>query len=65
MSAAMPISGDISLEALVSDSFKRSAMRPVKLEGKDGILVGGIIIVRGEREFDLLCAFINQHARKE
>lgn len=49
-----------TVEQLVSESFKRQPMRAIEVGGADGIIVGGILIVRGEREFQLLCSYLMQ-----
>lgn len=51
-------------EDFIFDSMKNAPMRAVAIEGSDGIICGGVIIVRGEREFDILCAFLKKPTKE-
>lgn len=62
-STAAPQDPQQTVTDLFMDSIQQTAIKPITFEGKDGIVMGGMLIVRGEREFELLCAFIRNHSR--
>lgn len=55
--SAKPIC-DLTVEELFAQT--QGEMRAIALEAKDGILVGGLIVIRGERNFDLVCSFLTK-----
>lgn len=45
---------------LFCESIARQPMRAIQIESASGQLQGGILIVRGERDFALLCQFLTK-----
>lgn len=52
-----------ALTALVQRCFATGPMCAAPVEGSDGILVGGVIVVRGEHEFNVVRAFLQAHCQ--
>lgn len=48
------------VETLFHESIERQPMRAIQVESAAGQLLGGILIVRGEHQFDLLCQLLSQ-----
>lgn len=42
----------------IVQALRKNPITPMALESKDGAIVGGLIIVRGEHEFGVLKAFL-------
>jgi hypothetical protein len=45
--------------------FATGPMCASPIEASDGILIGGVIVVRGEHEFGIVKAFLQAHCNRE
>ena len=53
-----------TLTAMIDRCFREESwMVCAPVEANDGILIGGLIVVRGEREYELLKAFLRSHCK--